>query len=153
MDEASARVVATWHYPPPYQVYNTPAEAVEETVQGLLDPQYAYHTLTDDRGELVAYCCFGLDARVPGGDYDADVLDVGMGVHPDLTGRGLGSGFVKAVLDFARDVYAPPAYRVTVAEFNERAQRVWSRAGFKPVQTFGRTRDGMPFVVLVLSQP
>ena len=148
MDETSARVAATWHYPAPYDIYNTPAVAVEDMVKGLSDPQYAYHTLTDERGEMVAYCCFGQDARVHGGDYRAPALDIGMGVRPDLTGQGLGSGFVSAVLAFAQDVYAPSAFRVTVAEFNHRAQRVWKKAGFEPVQTFARRGDGRLFVVL-----
>ena len=153
MNETSARIVATWRYPAPYDIYDTPPDAVEEAVQGFLDPQYAYHALTNEGEELVAYCCFGLDARVPGGDYGFDALDIGMGVRPDLTGQGRGAGFVRAVLAFAQDAYAPVAFRVTVAEFNERAQRVWKKADFGPEQTFARRGDGMAFVVLTLKNP
>ncbi|NIV29393.1 MAG: GNAT family N-acetyltransferase, partial [Anaerolineae bacterium] len=67
---------------------------------------------------------------------------------PDLTGQGLGHAFVRAVLRFARHELAPTEYRVTVAEFNERALRVWQATGFRQVQQFKRTSDGMPFVVL-----
>lgn len=28
----------------------------------------------------MGYCCFGTDARVPGGDYSADALDIGLGM-------------------------------------------------------------------------
>jgi len=69
-------------------------------------------------------------------------------MRPDLTGQGRGLTFVSAVLDFARRTFTPTAFRVTVAEFNKRALRVWEKAGFQPGQTFQRSRDDMPFVVL-----
>jgi len=113
-----------------------------------MDPQYAYHVLADEQGALAAFCCFGPDAQVPGGDYRLPALDIGLGVRPDLTGQGQGSGFVSAVLEFAQRVFGPASLRVTVAEFNERALRVWKKAGLKPVQTFPRRGDGKVFVVL-----
>ena len=58
-------------------------------------------------------------------------------MRPDLTGRGLGEEFVHAGLRFAREVYSPPAFRLTVAAFNRRAIRVYERAGFETVETFG----------------
>jgi ribosomal-protein-alanine N-acetyltransferase len=148
MDEASARAIATWRYEAPYEIYNPAPEAVEGEIQAFLDPRNAYHTITDEQGELLAYCCFGRDALVPGGDYGLEALDIGLGVRPDLTGRGRGLVFANAVLDFARRTYAPTTFRVTVAEFNKRALRVWDKAGFQPAQTFPRSRDGMAFVVL-----
>ena len=105
--------------------------------------------ITDEQGELVAYCCFGLDARVPGGDYDTPALDIGLGVRPDLTGQGRGLGYLLAVLGVAQRTVSPGTFRVTVAEFNKRAQKVWRRAGFRPVQRFVRQQDGRPFVILL----
>jgi ribosomal-protein-alanine N-acetyltransferase len=148
MDEASARAIATWRYEAPYEIYNPAPEGVEGEIQAFLDPRNAYHTITDEQGELLAYCCFGRDALVPGGDYGLEALDIGLGVRPDLTGRGRGLEFANAVLDFARRTYAPTTFRVTVAEFNKRALRVWDKAGFQQVQTFPRSGDGMAFVVL-----
>jgi len=149
MSEANARTIVRWRYGQPYDVYNMAPDKFEEGVQAFLDPQNTYYSISDDRGELVAYCCFGPDAQVPGGDYRANALDVGMGVRPDLTGRGHGLTYVKAVLGFARRTFAPAAFRVTVAEFNRRALRVWAKAGFQPVQTFQRDSDNRGFVVLM----
>jgi len=149
MNETHARSILDWHYEPPYDVYDLKADDVEGAVQFFLNPEYAYHAIFNGEGELVAYCCFGADARVPGGDYDAEALDVGLGVRPDRTGRGQGDAYVGAVLDYARRTFSPSTFRVTIAEFNERALRVWEKAGFGRVQRFARVRDGRPFLVLV----
>ena len=148
MDEASARAIAGWSYAAPYELYNPDPDGVEQEVRAFLDPQNAYHTIIDDQDGLVAFCCFGPDAQVPGGDYSAAGIDIGLGVRPDLTGQGRGDTYVKAVLDFAARTVAPVTIRVTVAEFNKRALRVWEKAGLWPVQTFGRRSDGKAFVML-----
>jgi RimJ/RimL family protein N-acetyltransferase len=152
MDEVGAREVLAWRYPPPYDVYNASADRIDADVKALLDPENSYYLVCDSAGTVLAYCCYGPDARVPGGDYRADALDVGLGVRPDLTGRGQGSRHVSAVLQFGHTIFGPTACRVTVARFNGRALRVWRKAGFQQVQTFRRKTDGMPFVVLMRSE-
>ena len=149
MDETSARAIVSWRYEEPYSLYNISPDATERSVQAFLDPRNAYYRISHKNEDLAAYCCFGPDAQVPGGDYRAKALDIGMGVHPDLTGQGLGLSYAQAVLDFAHPLFAPPAFRVTVAEFNKRALRVWEKANFQPVQAFLRDTDGMAFVVLI----
>jgi ribosomal-protein-alanine N-acetyltransferase len=149
MDEANACAIPEWRYDEPYDIYNIAPNDVEKEMQFFLDPQNVYYTITDEHGDLVAYCCFGLDGQVPGGDYSAVALDIGLGVRPDLTGQGRGLAYVNAVLDFARRTFMPNAFRVTIAEFNKRALRVWEKAGFRPVQTFQRETDGKAFVVLM----
>ena len=99
-------------------------------------------------GELLGFCCFGSDGRVTGGDYSAEAVDIGMGVDPKRTGRGFGRDIVGAVLNFADDTYGPGLRRVTIAGFNARAIRVWSRQGFAVTQEFERPGDGREFVVL-----
>jgi RimJ/RimL family protein N-acetyltransferase len=147
--EAHARAMLGWHYEPPYDVYDLGGSDADEVVKSLLAPEYAYHAILSPGGELVAFCCFGADAQVPGGDYTAEALDIGLGVRPDLTGQGRGSAFVQAVLDFAGQTRPSPAYRVTIAEFNARAQRVWQKAGFCRVQRFVSTHSGRPFATYV----
>jgi len=152
MDEASARTVLGWRYPPPYEVYNCDPRRDEE-VQALLNPEFHYQRIAAGDDPLVGYCCFGLDARVAGGDYSAAALDIGLMVRPDLNGRGLGAAFVQATLGFAAQQFPSAAWRVTIAGFNRRAQRVWEKAGFRSVQEFGRRGDGMPFRVFTREAP
>jgi ribosomal-protein-alanine N-acetyltransferase len=148
MEKTHARSILGWRYDPPYDVYDPGAGDVKETMRVFLDPEYAYTVLLTAEGELIAYCCFGVDAQVPGGDYRGEALDVGLGVRPDRTGKGQGSVYVEAILDYARRAFSPPAFRVTIAEFNARALRVWERAGFRRMQMFCRESDGHVFVIL-----
>jgi RimJ/RimL family protein N-acetyltransferase len=148
IDEASARVIIKWRYTPPYDIYNITTENVTETINYFLSPEYAYHILKDENDDQVAFCTFGIDARVPGGNYSEEALDIGMGVRPDLTGGGKGQVFIQSVLNFALKKYQPTSLRVTIAEFNKRAIRVWEKAGFQHVGTFHRTFDDKPFVIL-----
>src|SRR5206468_9220263 len=68
---------------------------------------YRYQAVRDEDGELVGFCTFGEDARVAGYIYPDDALDIGVGMRPDLVGRGLGLAFTREVLDFARRELAP----------------------------------------------
>ena len=56
-------------------------------------------------------------------------VEIGLGLRPDLTGRGLGAAFTAAAIQLAHD---RGAERVTlaVAAFNLRAITVYERAGF-----------------------
>jgi RimJ/RimL family protein N-acetyltransferase len=150
MDMPGARAVCAWRYEPPYQIYNldAPRDQVPRILAFLVDPANAYWCI-DGLSGLEAFCCFGLDAQVPGGHYAAPALDIGLGVRPDLTGRGRGLSYAQAVIAFAHQRFARTALRVTIAAFNQRAIRVWEKAGFHRVHTFADAREGRPFVILV----
>lgn len=141
MDEAAARAIGAWRYEGIYAVYNSQPD----DVHAMLDPENSYYSATDRNGDVAGYCCFGPDARVPGGEYEGndDSLDVGLGLRPDLTGRGRGREFLEASLDLARRRFSPSTFRLTVATFNRRALRLYERAGFKADHVFtAKTRAG-----------
>jgi RimJ/RimL family protein N-acetyltransferase len=142
LDPTDARTILGWHYEGPYAVYNPQPPDCDVAVAILTDPANAYFAARDEAGALVGFCCFGADARVPGGDYtDPAPLDVGLGLRPDLTGGGHGLPFLQAVLALGRERFSPPCFRLTVAAFNERAQKVYVRAGFRPLMRFRRGND------------
>ena len=134
---SDAEEISGWRYPEPFSSY----DGNPSSIPGLLDPRYNYHAVFDDAGELVGYFCFGADATIPEGRkrglYGDDALDVGLGMRPDLTGRGRGLEFVKTGLRFAEEKFLPPAFRLTVAAFNGRAVKVYEAAGFEVIHSFG----------------
>ncbi len=147
MDRASALEIVQWRYPPPYDLYNLSED--ETTIAYVLDPRNNLYAIRDGNTRLVGFCSFGEDGQVPGGDYSQEALDIGMGIHPDLTGQGHGVVYARQVLAYARQVYAPPCFRVTIAAFNQRARRVWTRCGFNLVQRFLKPGHNLEFVVMV----
>ena len=141
---ADAEEISRWRYPEPYSMYDGDPSSVDS----LLEPRFLYHSVYHDDGDLVGYFCFGEDARIAAGRqlgvYEREpALDVGLGMKPELAGRGLGTEFVLAGLRFAEEAYSPPAFRLTVAASNRRAVRVYERVGFETVEAFvARTPSG-----------
>ena len=144
------REILSWRYEPPYDFYNfvIAPENVEKEIAYFLAPENRFRQVMRD-GVPIAGFSLGLDGQVPGGDYSAEALDIGLGVRPDLTGQGLGSEIVRAVTDFAIKLDAPSALRVTIAAFNERALRVWQKAGFREVSRFTAEETTVPFIILI----
>lgn len=138
LSAAAAREMADWRYPTPYNVYDITLDAdeVEAELSYLTNPDTGYFEIRDSAGQLIGFCCFGDEARVPGGDYASPALDIGFGLRPDLTGQGYGGPAFRAVLAFAEQHYGPQRLRATVAEFNQRAQRLCLRNDFVQVAHF-----------------
>jgi len=132
--EADIRTFVEWRYDAPYEDYSID-QPVDEAVEYFLRPSTNCHAILRN-GELAGFCTFGEDARVPGGDYSAPGLDIGMAIEPELTGRGLGAGFVEAVIRYACDAFDADRLRVTIAEPNRRAVRVWRGLGFTESERF-----------------
>lgn len=141
MTAAYAADIVTWQYPPPYDCYDMTGVAADF----LVDPGSGFHALVDDDGGLLGFRSFGPDGRVPGGDYDASALDTGGGLRPELTGHGLGRAAISAGLAFGAERFAPPAFRMTIAAFNVRAQKVVRSLGFEPVARFTATNNGREY--------
>jgi ribosomal-protein-alanine N-acetyltransferase len=141
--------IAGWKYDPPYDIYSRRPEEIEKNLRYMLDPANGFFGIRAADGEVIGFCSFGKDAQVPGGEYDGDALDIGLGLRPDRTGKGLGPAVIGEVLEFAGRMYRPARFRVTIASFNSRARKAWTKAGFVEAAEFTRTIDGRKFVILV----
>jgi ribosomal-protein-alanine N-acetyltransferase len=122
MTQAEAEEIAGWHYPGEYAFYD--ADFIPEGMGELLDPAQRgdeYHAARNAGGELEG---FAQVTPAPDGS-----TEIGLGLRPDLTGRGLGRAFTDAVIGLAR---GQGAGRITlaVAAFNARAICVYERCGF-----------------------
>ena len=106
--------MAAWRYESPHDFY-------DGDVEPILNPERYYEAL-DDQGSLVGFYYF---------EEKGDALEIGLGLRPKLAGRGLGLDFFRAGVEFGRRRFRPARMVLNVAAFNERAIRVYERAGFR----------------------
>jgi [ribosomal protein S18]-alanine N-acetyltransferase len=156
MNRDDARAVSEWKYDGIYAFYDAPVPTDDSDLYAMLDG--SHYSVLDSTGGLVGFFAYGPSATVPGGHrvhaYDDDALDVGLGLRPDLTGQGLGFTFVQSGLNFALNNFAPVRFRLTVATFNERAIRVYERAGFHRGEIFpSETPNGDAEFLLMVTDP
>lgn len=132
----------------PYDYYNFKANTTQEDLRYLLDKKNAFFALLNLRGQLEGSCSFGSDGQVLGGCYTTQALDIGMGIKPDLVGQGRGKLYALAVARYGINQYEVEQLRVTVAQFNKRAQRVWQQLGFEQVERFVKVGTKEEFVIM-----
>ena len=143
MSDQEARKISGWSYDPPYDFYDATSDP--DDLAELLDAErcreVSYYAAFDERGSLVGFFQF---------ERKGQIVEIGLGLRPDLTGRKLGLGFMLAGLEFARRRFSPTGFRLMVATFNERAILVYERAGFRRTEDFTHRTNGgdHPFLLM-----
>ena len=125
IEPASPEVLAAivgWEYEPPYDFYDGRHEPVRNPER--------FFAAFDENGSLVGHYYFELEGGV---------LSYGLGLRPELAGQGRGLEFFRAGLEFGRERFRPERVVLAVAAFNERAIRVYERAGFRVTGRHVRT--------------
>lgn len=159
MERSIAEKITKWTYEEPFSLYSM--DGSEEDVAELLEEPYYY--AVNQQGELVGYICYGHSARVPGG-YSAGIyedkhdqgtiVDIGLGLEPNLTGQGFGREFLSAGIFFLQDMLQVSRFRLVVAAFNDRAIKVYEREGFVQHQEafYSKVKDqDIAFVCMTLN--
>lgn len=136
MTPETARTIADeWRYPPPYDFYDADADPEDyaelvapeewpEVIEQALDGEELIGFLTAERGDDGAW-------------------SIGLGMRPDLTGRGVGESFVRACLARLHELVPGEAPVVLgVAAFNERAIRVYERCDFVRTGEYDQATNG-----------
>ena len=117
--------LATWQYASPYDFYDGGQEPVE-------NPERYFIARNDDG--LVGFYYF---------EPKDDALEYGLGLHPALTGRGLGLEFFREGLEFGRERYVPGRVRLPSQRSTSARSRSTSAPGFaRPDGTCGHSRAG-----------
>ena len=144
MEDSEAVEISGWHYEPPYDFYDATSDP--DDLQELLDPKRrndAYFSVFDEGGVLIGFFQFKREGTR---------VDVGLGMRPDLTGQGLGIGYLLAGLEFARRRFSPDSFTLSVATFNERAILVYERAGFRRNTVYKHNTNGGEYLFLSMAR-
>jgi ribosomal-protein-alanine N-acetyltransferase len=118
-----------WRYDGLYARYNGNALNLQPYVQlRLLNKWMGYEcfAVEDEQRLLVGYFTFTKHTH--------RTVEIGLALRPDLTGRGYGLAFVESGLAFGKQRYRAKRFLLTVADFNLRAMKVYTRAGFLMVK-------------------
>jgi ribosomal-protein-alanine N-acetyltransferase len=146
LSQVDAEAIAHWHYPDPFSFYDFAADP--DDLAELLDPTVRgdeYVAVEDGAGSLAGFFQY----KRPRGE----TLEIGLGLHPERTGQGLGEAFLKAGLEYARRSFAPKRFSLSVASFNRRAMTVYERVGFVPVRVFTHSTNGGDWEFVEMQRP
>jgi RimJ/RimL family protein N-acetyltransferase len=150
LEECHARDILRWEYQTPYDFYNPPVdEHRDHYISMFLKPELRFHAVLDQHENLIGFCSYGIDGQVPGGNYDEDALDIGLGMKPEFTGQGRGEAFFDAVVDYAMQTINPSKLRLTVANFNRRAFHLYENFGFEAADEFFDSLYKVPYTILI----
>ncbi|KXT84457.1 Ribosomal-protein-alanine acetyltransferase [Streptococcus sp. DD11] len=123
-----------WHYPEPYDFYDMKNDP--EDYEEILSPEkrggHYYQVLKD--GALYGFFCL-----IPSGEGS---LELGLGLKPEHCGQGQGAAFLEGILDFARENFSVQKLTLSVADFNQRAQKLYLNLGFAAVRRVPKESNG-----------
>jgi RimJ/RimL family protein N-acetyltransferase len=119
-----ANEVAGWRYEAPYDFYDLASDPADEAAMRDRTRAGHWRAVLGESDRLEAFWYF---------DWHGDVVEVGIGLRPDLTGRQLGESFLRTQLEYASHSWQPESFRLFVAAWNERAIRLYERLGFREV--------------------
>jgi ribosomal-protein-alanine N-acetyltransferase len=108
-----AHQIASWHYEAPYDFYDVDRDP--EDLAELFNPQSwqeSYYSVFNEENELVGLFVLKRESQT---------VEVGLGLRPDLTGKGVGRAFLNAGLSFGQEHFPVEVWSLSVATFNTRA--------------------------------
>ena len=154
-NDADADDVATWRYPAPYDAYDLTEDPSLDSEMREPARWGATWFAADDAatGTLAGFLELVASESETEGGTRVEV-EVGLGLRPELTGKGIGTSFVDAALEFSRERWRPSTFALDVFPWNERAIRCYERAGFERGEVYVRTfPDGNEVTFLRMARP
>ena len=130
MNEKYANDIANWHYDGVYSFYDMAADAHDLRIP--MNWRDIIKAVLNEDDELVGWAAFYTEN---------DEFWLSLYLRPDLTGQGLGNELVSECVNYAISQYELTKHtiKLAVALFNQRAIKVYQRAGF--IETNRTVRD------------
>lgn len=137
--EYAYEIAYSWKYNDLYSFYDMTAD--EEDLKEFLDEDSwtsQYFAVLNDENELIGFYSFA---------FENEIMWIGLGLKPELTGRNIGTEFVAAGLNFGvkKFNYNHNCIMLAVASFNKRAIKVYDKLGFKFVEKYMQKTNGGEF--------
>ena len=131
-----------WKYDGIYSFYDMTADAedYEQFIDEDLRNQNDHYEALENN-ELVGFFCVTQENAS---------IEIGLGMRPDICGKGKGKQFVEQILDFLERNYKFNALVMHVASFNQRAIKVYRSCGFKDSEITKRNSNGGVYEFLTL---
>jgi len=139
LTEVLAEELCRWRYEPPYDIYNWPSWpdmlAREEEFADPLIRAAQYRAVLTCAGELVGFVqLFPL----------AGVTRLGLGLRPDLCGKGYGAQLARTAALAALRCNPGDEVDLEVRKDNVRARRAYEKAGFRLSDEYERMTPAGP---------
>lgn len=127
-------IAYNWHYDGEYAFYDF--EADPEDFHEFINPEQRGDStfIVEQDNNIIGFFSFH--------KVDVHTIDIGFGMKPELTGGGKGLEFLEEGLAFGRSEYTPDKFTLSVAAFNQRAIKVYEKAGFVQLETFMQKTNG-----------
>ncbi|MGH2539349.1 MAG: GNAT family N-acetyltransferase [Actinomycetota bacterium] len=139
--DVDADAVASWRYPPPYDVYDVSEDpSLDEEMRDPTRWGVSWFAVDDEAsGEIAGFLELVASESESGDGTQVEVeIEIGLGLRPDLTGRGIGVELTEAGLRFSRERWNPRTFALDVFPWNERAIRCYEKVGFERGEVYVR---------------
>lgn len=138
-EEYANEIVYDWKCSGVYSFYDMTAD--EEDLKEFINEESwkdIYSAVLNDKGELVGYYSFF---------FENEIMWIGFGLKPELTGKGLGAEFVAAGINFGlkKFNYKNDYIMLAVASFNKRAIKAYEKIGFEFIEKYMQKTNGGEF--------
>ncbi len=136
MTESYAKEICCWKYDGEYSVYNfSDWETCKAKGWSIADKDKLgreFCALTQEENGRVVLCGF---LRLTSED---GTINLGLGLRPDLCGRGLGAELMTIAINEYKRRFAGAGLELDVRTFNERAIKLYMKSGFAVTERITR---------------
>lgn len=127
-DDYANEIAYKWKYRGKYSFYNM-MQAEQELEEFLNKDLHksTFYAVIGEKDELIGFYSYA---------FENDIMWIGLGLKPKLTGKGYGKSFMKQGLDFGINKfnYSESKILLTVAEFNKRAIHLYESFNFQFIE-------------------
>lgn len=132
MNQHEAIEISNWHYEGVYKFYNL-EEDLEDFDEFMNEETRQTTFSVYEDSKLIGFFSY---QKI---DHE---ISIGLGLKPELTGKGKGEGFLNHIIEFIKSNLLFESITLEVACFNERAIKAYQKVGFIPINVYKQKTNG-----------